>query len=201
MSIETIAIIGAGAQGRAIAQITLQAGYRVVLEDFSIRTLEEAEASISIVLAKQEGLSVQLRPQTSDATKQTSTEALADDMLSSLSTCVGIEDAIRNAHLIIETAADELETKLELFTIFDKFARPDAIFVTTSDAHAIAEIADITVCPERCVTLRFTPSDNPTRVALIPGRQTSAHALARCSEFAQRLKLEATLAPPSCSEE
>jgi 3-hydroxybutyryl-CoA dehydrogenase len=173
MSIETIAIIGAGAQGRAIAQITLQAGYRVVLEDFSIRTLEEAEASISIVLAKQEGLSVQLRPQTSDATKQTSTEALAD----------------------------ELETKLELFTIFDKFARPDAIFVTTSDAHAIAEIADITVCPERCVTLRFTPSDNPTRVALIPGRQTSAHALARCSEFAQRLKLEATLAPPSCSEE
>ena len=106
---------------------------------------------------------------------------------SRLSTCVGIEDAIRNAHLIIETAADELETELELFTIFDKFARPDAIFVTTSDAHAIAEIADITVCPERCVTLRFTPSDNPIRVALIPGRQTSAHALARCSEFAQRL--------------
>jgi 3-hydroxybutyryl-CoA dehydrogenase len=200
MSIETVAIIGAGAQGRAIAQITLQAGYRVVLEDFSIRTLEEAKASISKVLAKQEGFTVQPSPHTSDATKQTSTETLTYDVLSSLSTCVGVGDAIRDAHLIIETAADELETKLELFTIFDKFARPDAIFATTSEAHAIAEIADITACPERCVMLRFTPADNPTRVALISGRQTSPNTLARCSEFAQRLKLQVTLAPPSCSK-
>jgi 3-hydroxyacyl-CoA dehydrogenase len=200
MSIETVAIIGAGARGRAIAQITLQAGYRVVLEDFSTRTLEEAEASISKVLAKQEGFTVQPRPHTSDATKQTSTETLAYDVLSSLSTRVGVGDAIRDAHLIIETAADELETKLELFTVFDKFARPDAIFASTSEAHAIAEIADITACPERCVTLRFAPADNPTRLAVIPGRQTSPQTLTRCGEFAERLNLEVTVVPPSYSE-
>jgi 3-hydroxybutyryl-CoA dehydrogenase len=201
MSIETLAIIGAGAQGRSIALIILRVGCRVVLEDFSIQTLEEAEAFIREVLASEANIALGSQSRSRAVASEMSVEAADYNVLSNFSTCVGVEDAIRDAHLIIETATDELETKLELFTIFDKFARPDAIFATTSEAHAIAEIADITACPERCVMLRFTPADNPTRVALISGRQTSPNTLARCSEFAQRLKLEATLAPPSCSEE
>ena len=175
MSIHAIAIIGAGTQGRLIAQILLRGGYRVVLEDFSIRTLEEAEASIRHIFAKHE-------------------------VSEHFSTCIGVEDAIRDANLIIETAADELETKLELFTIFDKFARPDAIFASTSVAHPIAEIADITACPERCVTLRFAPIiDNPTSLIVIAGPQTSTDTFERCADFARRLKLQVSQ-PPLCSE-
>jgi 3-hydroxybutyryl-CoA dehydrogenase len=185
MPIQTIAIIGAGMPGRAIAQIALRAAYRVVLEDFSIRTLEEAEAFIRGTLGENS-------PENSD-------RPASLDQLLNFSVCNGIEHAIREANLIIETAADELETKLELFTIFDKFARPDAIFATTSTAHPIAEIADVTACPERCVTLRFTPADSPTRLAAIPGPQTSPGTLTRCSEFAQRLRIEVT-SLPSCSD-
>jgi 3-hydroxyacyl-CoA dehydrogenase len=174
MRIQTIAIIGAGVPGRAIAQIALRAGYRVALEDFSVRTLEEAEASILETLGENADRSARL------------------DQFRNFSVCSGIEDAIRDANLIIETAADELETKLELFTIFDKFARPDAIFATTSTAHSIAEIADVTACTDRCVTLRFTPADNPNRLTAIPGPQTSPDTLTRCSEFAQRLRMEVT---------
>jgi len=174
MPIQTIAIIGAGVPGRAIAQIALCVGCRVVLEDFSIRTLEEAEAAIRETLGENSDKSAQ------------------PDQPQNLTVCVGIEDAIRDANLIIETATDELETKLELFTIFDKFARPDAIFATTSTAHSIAEIADVTACTDRCVTLRFTPADNPNRLTAIPGPQTSPDTLTRCSEFAQRLRMEVT---------
>ena len=177
MPIQTIAIIAAGVPGRAIAQIALRAGYRVVLEDFSIRTLEEAEAAIRHSLGE-------------DSDKST-----RPGQWHNFSVCIGVEDAIRDANLIIETAADELETKLELFTIFDKFARPDAIFATTSTAHPVAEIADVATCPERCLTLRFTPADNPTRLAVIPGPQTAPDTLTRCSEFAQRLKIGVTLLP------
>jgi 3-hydroxybutyryl-CoA dehydrogenase len=120
------------------------------------------------------------------------------DQLRNFSVCIGIENAIRDANLIVETAPDELETKLELFTIFDKFARPDAIFATTSTAHPVAVITDVTACPERCVTLRFTPAENPNRLAVIPGPQTAPDALTRCSEFAQRLRIDVT-SLPRCS--
>ena len=181
MPIHTIAIIGAGVPGRAIAQIALRVGYRVVLEDFSRRTLEEAEASIRESLGEKLAEHADKYP--------------SSDQLRNLSVCIGIEEAIRDANLIIETAADELETKLELFTIFDKFARPGAIFATTSTAHPVAEISDVTACPERCVTLRFAPADNPTQLAVVPGRQTSPDTLTHCAEFAQRLRIEVNVTP------
>jgi 3-hydroxybutyryl-CoA dehydrogenase len=164
MTILTIAVIGAGSQGRAIAQNALRAGYQVVLEDFSIRTLEQAEASIRGAPSK-------------------------------LSTCTGVEEAIRDADLIIETAADEIETKVELFTIFDRFARPNAIFATTSATHPIADIAEVTSCPGRCVTLRFTPAEDPSGLTVVAGPQTSPQTIDSCLEFAGRLGIEVAILP------
>src|ERR1700746_3078561 len=79
MPIQTIAIIGAGVPGRAIAQIALCVGCRVVLEDFSIRTLEEAKAAIRETLGENSDKSAQ------------------PDQPQNLTVCVGIEDAIRDA--------------------------------------------------------------------------------------------------------
>jgi 3-hydroxybutyryl-CoA dehydrogenase len=180
MPIHTIALIGAGIPGRAIAQISLRAGYRTVLEDFSNSTLEAAMDHVR------------------DSFGQSLDQAVFDQ-LRNLSICTGVENAIRDAHLIIETAADEMETKLELFTIFDKFARPNAIFATTSAAHPIAEIADMTSCPDRCVTLRFSPAEDPRRLAIIPGPQTSSETIQACIEFAQQLKIQLD-PPPSGSD-
>jgi 3-hydroxybutyryl-CoA dehydrogenase len=163
MSAQTIAIIGAGVHGRAIALNALRAGYRIVLEDFSIRTLEEAEAFL--------------------------TKILDDRWRANLSLGTNVECAIRDADLIIETAADEMETKIELFTIFDKFAKPNAIFATTS-IHSLAEIAEVTSCPDRCVALRLGLPDEPSSFSVVAGRQTGQHAIATCLEFAERLRVD-----------
>jgi 3-hydroxybutyryl-CoA dehydrogenase len=42
-----------------------------------------------------------------------------------------VEPAIRAADFLIDALPDDLEVKLELFTLFDKFAKPGAIFITT----------------------------------------------------------------------
>ena len=52
-----------------------------------------------------------------------------------------VEDAIRDADLIIETLPDEMEMQIELFTILDKFAKPNAIFASTG-LLSIAELAE-----------------------------------------------------------
>jgi 3-hydroxybutyryl-CoA dehydrogenase len=167
VAIETIAVIGAGHEGQAIALLALRAGYKVLLEDFSVTTIETAEAAIQQSLAADSGSSPE-------------GAASRPDRLANLSTSNRVEDAIRDADLIIETAADEMETKLELFTLFDRFARPNAILATTSKLHPISEIAEITACPDRCVALHFQRPPAPIRKDLIPGARTSPETIATC---------------------
>src|SRR5262249_51115640 len=150
-----------GDYGRAIAKAALRAGYAVVLEDFSVGALEKAKTAVE--------------------------NSLDHTALANLRMCTGVDQAIREADLIIETTPDELETKLELFTIFDKFAKPGAIFATTSTQHLVSDLAEITACPERCVALQFSPSQNPTALQILGGPHTSPATVESCSCFGRRL--------------
>ena len=110
-----------------------------------------------------------------------------------------MEDAIRDAHLIIETAADELETKLELFTIFDKFAKPNAIF-----RHDQCGAPNRRDCRRDFVhrslhDLAIRAAENPRHLTIIPGPQTSRETIRACTEFAQQLKIQLD-PPPSNSD-
>jgi 3-hydroxyacyl-CoA dehydrogenase len=162
--IQTIAVIGAGDQGREIARAALLAGYRTILEDVSEGRLERAVAWLS------------------DAART------GDQARSRLVLARTVEEAVREADLIIEAVADEMEMKLEMFTIFDKFARPGAIFVSTSATIPIAELADITFCPERCIGMRFaSDAGNGSGVELVCAPQTSEETIAHCREVARRM--------------
>jgi 3-hydroxybutyryl-CoA dehydrogenase len=175
VKIGTIAVIGAGKAGRAIAQCSLRAGYRTVLEDFSASTLEQALGSIRQTLD-------QVPDENAGCAERSASSSLAK-----LTTCTNVEDAIRDADLIIETAADEMETKLELFTIFDKFAKPNAILATTTRIHSIDDIAEITACPGRCVALSFDPPEKPTHLSVISGKDTLATTIDFCVAVGERL--------------
>lgn len=172
MEIRTIAVIGAGTFGRALAWRALRGGFGVVLEDFSPTTLEHAVPAI-------------LRKLIDNRDKQG--ELHVSHSAVNLSTSLNVEDAIRDADLVVETAADELETKLELFTIFDKFAKPGAILATTSRIHRVTEIAEITSCAERCIAILPDPADDPTSLRVAPGKQTSPDTVNACVEVCERL--------------
>jgi 3-hydroxybutyryl-CoA dehydrogenase len=103
---------------------------------------------------------------------------------SSLSLTQSIESAIRAADFLIDTLPDDLEVKLELFTLFDKFAKPTAIFITTGNIP-IDDLAEITFCPDRCLAVHFTiaPTDAESSFQLIPGKQTSQQTLAKCTKL------------------
>jgi len=167
MNIATIAIIGAGGLGRAWACRALRAGYRTVLEDVSISALEQAAAAIQ------------------------GTSAVG---AARLLTALSVEEAVRDADLILETVADELEMKLELFTIFDKFAKPGAIFASTTNAFSITDLGEMTVCPERCIGMRFALNGGEEWVTLLRGRQTSDETVARCSDVASCMGVAVRLA-------
>src|SRR6266404_1440860 len=115
MGVKTIAVIGAGTMGQGIAYAAAFGGYNTVLEDISRSMLEQAVGWIQ--QSFDEGVA------------RGKVEAgVREKALSLISTASKVEDAIRDADLIIEAVPEELEMKLELFTIFDKFAKTGAIF-------------------------------------------------------------------------
>lgn len=169
--ISAIAVIGASGAGREIALAALRARYRVVLEDISHGALSQATDFLRSALSISE-----------------SSGDSGDPPSPRLSTANTVESAIREAEFIVETVADELEMKLELFTLFDKFAKPGAIFVTTSALFAPDDIASVTVCRERCVGMRFPQGfASATQIALVPAAETSEETLAACAQVLRRM--------------
>jgi 3-hydroxyacyl-CoA dehydrogenase len=159
--IQTIAVIGAGEDGREFARAALQAGYRTILEDVSDTRLEQAIAWIASVDA---------------------------DASSRLLLARDVEAAVREADLIIEAVAEELEMKVEMFTIFDKFAKPDVIFASSSRSVPIGELAAVTFCPQRCIGMRgISVAGHGDALELVCAPDTSEETMARCREVARRM--------------
>jgi 3-hydroxyacyl-CoA dehydrogenase len=108
-----------------------------------------------------------------------------------LITATTLEDAVRDADLIIEAVAEEMEMKIELFTIFDKFAKPGAILASSSPALSIADMASVTFCAERCIGMRFpAAAEGKNILELVCAPETSNETVATCREVARRMGKE-----------
>ena len=75
--------------------------------------------------------------------------------LANLTTSRSVEDVCRETDLLIEAVPEEMEVKLEIFTIFDKFARPGAILASNTSSLSITELAAITFRAEDCIGMHF----------------------------------------------
>jgi 3-hydroxybutyryl-CoA dehydrogenase len=167
--IQTIAVIGAAQEGREIVFAALRAGYRTILEDVSQNRLRQAVDWIANV---------------------------AGDARSRLVLASTVEEAVREADLIIEAVPEEMEMKIEMFTIFDKFAKPGAVFASSSPSFSITELAAVTFCPERCIGMRLTSSPRAENaLELVGAPQTSEETIARCREVGRQMGKEVTVMP------
>jgi len=68
---------------------------------------------------------------------------------------VVVENACREADFLIEAVPEEMELKLELFTLFDKFAKPKAVLASNTSSLSVADMAEMTYRPELCVGMHF----------------------------------------------
>jgi 3-hydroxybutyryl-CoA dehydrogenase len=164
-AIRTIAVIGAGTAGRSFALAAACAGFHVVLEDVMPANLRRAEADFS------------------DMTQRTGA--------GQLSLVLTVEDAVRNADLAIDFVPDELESKLEIFSMIDRMAPPRTILCTPSEALSITDLASCVYRPDRCFALRGSlapPSVTPLRL-LHPAAAASVPSLAATRTFLETLGL------------
>jgi 3-hydroxybutyryl-CoA dehydrogenase len=183
--IKTIAVIGAGTMGRGIAYAAAFGGYTSVLEDISPQMLEESTRWITksfdegVARGKVDG-------------------KIRDRALSLIATASSVESAIRDADLIIEAVPEEMEMKMELFTIFDKFAKPDAIFASNTSSLSISDMSDLTVSRERCIGMHFfNPVPKMKLIELVKTPLTSQNTVDACTEVGRRMGKEVVLVQES----
>jgi 3-hydroxybutyryl-CoA dehydrogenase len=181
MDVKTIAVIGAGTMGRGIAYAAACGGYQTVLEDISRTRLEQAVGWI--------------RQSFDEGVARGKVESgVRDKALLLIATASNVEDAIRDAELIIEAVPEELEMKLELFTIFDKFAKTGTIFASNTSSLSITDFTDVTVSRDRCVGMHFfNPVPKMKLIELVRTPHTSDETVATCREVAARMGKEVVL--------
>lgn len=187
--VQVIAVIGAGVLGRGIAQAVALGGYRTILEDLLPNTLRQAQTEI------RRNLDVA-------ATRGEVSQAKADSAYRQIEYAGSLEDAARAADLVIEAIADELESKIEIFTLLDKICRPHTILVTNTFSLSVSEIASVTFRRERCVGMRlFQPGQWVPRVEIIRARATNNDTLATAVAVGGRIAREVIVvdesSPPS----
>lgn len=178
MEIKTIGVIGAGTMGRGIAYAAAFGGYRTILEDVSPAMIEQGIADIRSTF--EEGLSH----------GKVSAEQ-RDSAIANLTTSHSIEGVCREADLLIEAVPEEMELKLEIFTIFDKFAKPNAIFASNTSSLSITEMAAITFRAEKCVGMHFfNPVPKMKLLEIVRALETSEGTVSACAEVGRRMGKE-----------
>jgi 3-hydroxybutyryl-CoA dehydrogenase len=70
-----------------------------------------------------------------------------------------IEDAVRDADLVIDCVPDELESKLEIFWLLDRMAPPHTVLATPTTRLSIADLGACTYRADRCIAIAAEASE------------------------------------------
>src|SRR6476660_850404 len=176
--IRTIAVIGAGAIGRGIAHASALGGYRTILEDILPASLRGAAEEIRERLAK-----------AADLGRVSKDEA--DAALGRLGYASTVEQAAREADLVIEAVPEEMESKIEIFSLLDKICKPATILASNTSALSVTEIASVTYRAKKCLGMHFfNPVHKMKLLEIVRALETDDDALATAVEVGRRMKKE-----------
>ncbi len=177
-AVETIAVIGAGIMGRGIAHAAALGGYRTILEDLFPNTLRKAETEIRVHLDQ----AVELG---------TVNAADADAAFLRIEYAGSVDEAARQADLVIEAVPDEMESKLEIFIMLDKFCRPATILAANTSWLSVTEIASATYRAKQCVGMRFSnPVQEMKVLEIVRAAETDDETLVAILEVVRRMGKE-----------
>ena len=176
--VRTIAVIGAGIMGRGIAYAAALGGYRTILEDLLPNALRRAGDEIKANFDK----GVELGKLSA---------ADANAAIGRMEYASTPEQAAREAELVIEAVPEEMESKIEIFTLLDKACRPDTILASNTSSLSITEIASVTYRAKKCIGMHFfNPVPKMKLLEIVRALETDEDTVQKCAEVGRRMKKE-----------
>ena len=160
MTIQRIAVLGAGQMGNGIAQVAACSGYDVVMIDIKDEFVANGIATIEKSLAKL-------------VAKERMTQSDADAARARISTATD-RKFCSDADLVIEAVPEILSLKETIFSELDQICKPECILASNTSSISISKIAAATNRADRVIGMHFmNPVPLMELVEIINGESTS----------------------------
>ena len=174
MSIQKIAVLGAGQMGNGITQVAACAGYHVTMIDIKQEYVENGMATITRSLSKL-------------VSKDRMSQEGADAALSRISISVDRASA-SDADLVVEAIPEIPELKFSTFAELDSICKPDAILASNTSSISINDIAAATSRPNKVIGMHFmNPVPIMKLVEVINGSETESAVTQAVIEASEKM--------------
>jgi len=178
VTIHTIAVLGAGIMGRGIAYASALGGYRTILQDTSQAALDQGIDAITALLEK------------GAATGKLAQDA-AVGARQRIEGARSLEEAAREADLVIEAVPERIEVKVEIFATLDRASKPAAILASNTSSLSITEMAAATKRPQKVVGMHFfNPVHRMKLLEVVRALETSDDTIATALMVGEKMGKE-----------
>jgi 3-hydroxybutyryl-CoA dehydrogenase len=161
MSIQQIAVVGAGTMGNGIAHVLALHGYEVILIDVESDRLDAATSTIAQNLDRQ-------------IEKEVIDSAAKGAALDRIGTATDTATGVSGAELVVEAVPEEQDLKAEVFGTLDRHAPDDAVLASNTSSISITWIAAQTERPAQVIGMHFfNPVPVMGLVEVVRGQRTS----------------------------
>ena len=171
-----VAVIGAGTMGNGIAHVFAMHDYQVNLCDVSDSALEKALETIDKNLWRM-------------VAKEKISEDHQKTTMGNITAHTNLEEAVKDADLVIEAASENVDVKLKIFQALDKHTKDSCILASNTSSISITKIASVTNRPDKVIGMHFmNPVPIMKLVEVIKGYGTSEQTTKEVFELAEKLE-------------
>ncbi|TXT57468.1 MAG: hypothetical protein BAJATHORv1_10170 [Candidatus Thorarchaeota archaeon] len=161
MDIKKITVIGAGLMGSGIAYVSAWNGYEVTLVDINQEALDAGMERIRTDVM-------------TGIDKGKISLSAAQELMGRLKSTTDMEEAVKDADLVIEAIFENMEVKKKVFGTVDKAAPEHTILATNTSSLSIDELASATERPEKFIGMHyFSPVAAMKLIEIVIGEKTS----------------------------
>ena len=174
MAVSTVGVVGAGQMGSGIAQVTAQAGVRVVMNDVSQEMCKHGLDAIERNLERmvQRG---RFKPEERDR------------VIARIETTTNLED-LAATDFVIEAVVENEDAKIGLLQKLDQLCPPEVIFASNTSSISITRMGARTRRADRVIGMHFmNPVPAMRLVEIIRGLATSDETYQATRALAERV--------------
>lgn len=165
-----IGVVGSGAMGSGIAQVSATAEHKTIIYDTNVIALEKAKTNLTASLTKL-------------VEKQKITQGKADSVLNLTSFTSQIKD-LTACQLIIEAIIENSEVKQKVFQELESIVVDTCVLASNTSSLSITSIASACKIPERVIGIHFfNPATLMPLVEIIPGIATNNEVTLACKNL------------------
>lgn len=174
ISVNSVAIVGAGTMGGGIAIVFANAGIPVLLKEADQHALDRGLATIQ-------------KNYENSVKRGRFTQAFVDECMKRIKPTLTYED-FGEVDMVVEAVFEGMALKKEVFAQLDRWCKKTAILASNTSSLNIDEIASATSRPEWVIgTHFFSPANVMRLLEIVRGKASGKEVVATCMNLAKKL--------------